>query len=145
MLISFDATRRNSLQYEGIYGIWGAATVLRGTLRYRGFCLVMRALQHLGLFSLEADPLLIPEAPAQTWVRAVYAWSLLLILLRLSVRGVVSRVRRVPVSERVMVRDSAWSFPCGVDAFAVESKAFIQPPRANDVCCVCGRGGGVHL
>jgi len=42
---------RNSLVYESVYGIEGAETILRGTLRFRGFCKVMRAMQMMGLFS----------------------------------------------------------------------------------------------
>jgi len=40
---------RDSLAYESVYGIEGAPTVFRGTLRYRGFSRVMRALQVAGL------------------------------------------------------------------------------------------------
>lgn len=42
---------RNSLVYESVYGIEGAETILRGTLRYKGFCCVMRAMQSVGLFA----------------------------------------------------------------------------------------------
>lgn len=42
---------RNSLHYEDIYGINGASTLFRGTLRYRGFSNLMRTLQQMGLMS----------------------------------------------------------------------------------------------
>lgn len=58
---------RNSLIYEDAYGIQGCETILRGTLRYRGFCLAMRALQSLGLFSEESQQELQPEAEMLTW------------------------------------------------------------------------------
>lgn len=44
---------RNSLVYESVYGIEGAQTILRGTLRFKGFCNVMRAMQEIGLFDDE--------------------------------------------------------------------------------------------
>ncbi len=40
---------RDSLSYESVYGIEGAPTVFRGTLRYKGFSRRMRALQLAGL------------------------------------------------------------------------------------------------
>lgn len=44
---------RDSLQYIQHYGLDGADTVLRGTLRYRGWCRAWRALHRLGLLDLE--------------------------------------------------------------------------------------------
>ena len=40
---------RNSTNYKDIYGIDGVKDILRGTLRYEGFCHIMQALKTLGL------------------------------------------------------------------------------------------------
>lgn len=44
---------RNSLLYKDIYGIPEIKTLIRGTLRYPGFCQIMQLAKALGLFSLE--------------------------------------------------------------------------------------------
>jgi saccharopine dehydrogenase-like NADP-dependent oxidoreductase len=41
---------RDSLHYEKVYGIEGASTLFRGTLRYRGFSVLMNTFQNMGLF-----------------------------------------------------------------------------------------------
>jgi len=41
---------RDSLHYEEVYGIHGADSLFRGTLRYRGFSSLMNTFQNLGLF-----------------------------------------------------------------------------------------------
>ena len=41
---------RDSLAYEKTYGIEGASTIFRGTLRYRGFSRLMHVFQNMGLF-----------------------------------------------------------------------------------------------
>lgn len=41
---------RNSLHYEKVYGIEGADTIFRGTLRYRGFSRVLQAFKEIGFF-----------------------------------------------------------------------------------------------
>lgn len=51
---------RNSLHYENIYEIEGAATVFRATLRYQGFSAIMDTFKRIGLF--EEVPL-----NAETW------------------------------------------------------------------------------
>ncbi|CAB9498671.1 Alpha-aminoadipic semialdehyde synthase, mitochondrial [Seminavis robusta] len=51
---------RDSLKYESIYGIDKAATLFRGTLRYRGFSSLMSVFQKMGLF--ESTP-----AKAASW------------------------------------------------------------------------------
>jgi len=44
---------RNSLPYKDIYGIPEISTLIRGTLRYPGFCQIMQLAKALGLFSLD--------------------------------------------------------------------------------------------
>lgn len=44
---------RDSMHYMPLYGLEGAETFLRGTLRYRGWCSTWRALHQLGLLELE--------------------------------------------------------------------------------------------
>ncbi|KAJ1523300.1 hypothetical protein ONE63_001179 [Megalurothrips usitatus] len=59
---------RDSLLYSHLYGIAGeASTVLRGTLRYRGFSDTMQALLILGLINAEPHPALHPKGPEITW------------------------------------------------------------------------------
>ena len=54
---------RNSLPYKDIYGIPEVNTLIRGTLRYPGFCQIMQLAKILGLFSLDDF-----EAPSgATW------------------------------------------------------------------------------
>jgi len=54
---------RNSLLYRDIYGVPEVGTLIRGTLRYPGFCQVMQLAKALGLFRLDGF-----EAPAGvTW------------------------------------------------------------------------------
>jgi alpha-aminoadipic semialdehyde synthase len=57
---------RNSLAYEEIYNIKGAATVYRATLRYQGFSAIMDIFRRLGLFE---------ETPLQgsTWIDVMKA------------------------------------------------------------------------
>lgn len=45
---------RNSLLYEKTYGIDGAATIFRGTLRYEGFSMLMHTFKEIGLFKVES-------------------------------------------------------------------------------------------
>jgi saccharopine dehydrogenase-like NADP-dependent oxidoreductase len=56
---------RDSLKYEQLYDLVGIPTMLRGTLRYNGFCDTMRKLRQMGLFSLDSlDPQL---ATCKSW------------------------------------------------------------------------------
>lgn len=55
---------RDSLDYEEVYGIHGAPTLFRGTLRYRGFSSMMNIFQNMGLFDSTI-------AQAKTWVDLV--------------------------------------------------------------------------
>lgn len=57
---------RDSLRYEGLYGIGGAATMLRGTLRYRGFSELMRGYRAVGM--LDQGPVPAEIARCDTWV-----------------------------------------------------------------------------
>jgi alpha-aminoadipic semialdehyde synthase len=41
---------RDSLHYDTVYGIHDAPTLFRGTLRYRGFSMLMNTFQNMGLF-----------------------------------------------------------------------------------------------
>ena len=48
--LSFDGyANRDSVNYKEIYGLKDAEKVLRGTLRYRGFCTIVAAFKELGL------------------------------------------------------------------------------------------------
>lgn len=51
---------RDSLSYEKVYGIPDAPTLFRGTLRYRGFSMLMNTFQNMGLFDSSI-------AQARTW------------------------------------------------------------------------------
>ncbi|MCF6274616.1 MAG: saccharopine dehydrogenase NADP-binding domain-containing protein [Robiginitomaculum sp.] len=46
---------RNSLLYKDIYGIPEVSTLIRGTLRYPGFCQIMQLAKALGLFGMDAS------------------------------------------------------------------------------------------
>ncbi len=47
---------RNSLQYVDLYGLRESTTMLRGTLRYPGWCAMMKLLGDLGWLSLDPIP-----------------------------------------------------------------------------------------
>jgi alpha-aminoadipic semialdehyde synthase len=47
---------RDALHYESLYGIEGASTLFRGTLRYQGFCHLLHTLQQMGLLSEDVRP-----------------------------------------------------------------------------------------
>lgn len=60
---------RDSTIYADLYGLGNqASTLLRGTIRYRGFSETVRAMQLLGLIDPEPHPLLHPSGPDITWV-----------------------------------------------------------------------------
>jgi len=44
---------RNSINYKDIYGIQNAKDVLRGTLRYEGFCRILQSVKDLGLMETQ--------------------------------------------------------------------------------------------
>ena len=58
---------RDSTVYKGIYGIDSAHTVLRGTLRYKGFCDAMKGFIQLGLVDSTPHPSLHLGGPDLTW------------------------------------------------------------------------------
>ncbi|CAH1783508.1 unnamed protein product [Owenia fusiformis] len=58
---------RDSTIYGKLYDIESAHTIIRGTLRYRGFAEAAQALLDIGLLSLKAHPLLHPAGPDITW------------------------------------------------------------------------------
>lgn len=60
---------RDSTIYGPIYNIQGAKTLLRGTLRYRGFTDAMKALLAVGLIDTKYHPAFDPNTgPDVTWV-----------------------------------------------------------------------------
>lgn len=61
---------RDSLQYISMYGLdeSNLKTMLRGTLRYPGYCLIMSAFLDLGLGSTDPVPFLSADSPTITWV-----------------------------------------------------------------------------
>lgn len=58
---------RDSTKYAEIYGIPSAHTLLRGTLRYKGYSKALNGFVKLGLINREAYPALQPEAKPLTW------------------------------------------------------------------------------
>lgn len=59
---------RDSTVYRDLYGIRGATTILRGTLRFKGFTDTVQGLQFLGLIDPNPHPILHPNGPEITWV-----------------------------------------------------------------------------
>ncbi|XP_011313787.1 alpha-aminoadipic semialdehyde synthase, mitochondrial isoform X2 [Fopius arisanus] len=58
---------RDSTMYRDLYGIPNASTILRGTLRFKGFTDTVQALQYLGLVDPNPHPSLHPNGPDITW------------------------------------------------------------------------------
>lgn len=58
---------RDSTVYSKYYGLQEAVTLLRGTLRYKGFAQAARALQFLGLLDPNSHPSLHIQGPEITW------------------------------------------------------------------------------
>lgn len=58
---------RDSTKYKSIYGIESADTLLRGTIRYKGFCDVIKGLVALNLLNSEESSNLHPKGPDMTW------------------------------------------------------------------------------
>ncbi|XP_066174666.1 alpha-aminoadipic semialdehyde synthase, mitochondrial isoform X1 [Sylvia atricapilla] len=58
---------RDSTKYAEPYGIQTARTVLRGTLRYKGYSRTMRGFVKLGLINPDPNPLLNSTTPRLTW------------------------------------------------------------------------------
>lgn len=60
---------RDSTKYRDLYGLGTQVhTLLRGTIRYKGFTECIKAMQLLGLIDTEAHPMLHPSGPDVTWV-----------------------------------------------------------------------------
>ncbi|VFV18223.1 alpha-aminoadipic semialdehyde [Lynx pardinus] len=59
---------RDSTKYAEIYGIPSAHTLLRGTLRYKGYAKALNGFVKLGLINRDPFPALRPEANPLTWV-----------------------------------------------------------------------------
>ncbi|XP_063302902.1 alpha-aminoadipic semialdehyde synthase, mitochondrial [Pelobates fuscus] len=58
---------RDSTKYAESYGIQSAHTLMRGTLRYKGFAKAMSGFVKLGLINADPCPLLAIDAPAISW------------------------------------------------------------------------------
>ncbi|XP_041348560.1 alpha-aminoadipic semialdehyde synthase, mitochondrial-like isoform X2 [Gigantopelta aegis] len=58
---------RDSTLYGKAYGIESAHTLLRGTLRYKGYSTAIQSLKDLNLLSSEPHPALHPGGPDITW------------------------------------------------------------------------------
>ncbi|ELK13911.1 Alpha-aminoadipic semialdehyde synthase, mitochondrial [Pteropus alecto] len=58
---------RDSTKYAEVYGIPSAHTLLRGTLRYKGYAKALNGFVKLGLINRDAFPALRPEAKPLTW------------------------------------------------------------------------------
>lgn len=59
---------RDSTMYKELYGINNATTILRGTLRFKGYSDTIQGMQLLGLIDPNPDPILHPNGPDITWV-----------------------------------------------------------------------------
>ena len=62
---------RDSTIYTGYYGLEEAVTVLRGTIRYKGFAEAARTLQFLGLLDPNPHSSLHDRGPDITWRRLI--------------------------------------------------------------------------
>uniref|UniRef100_A0A0V0J3K5 Alpha-aminoadipic semialdehyde synthase n=1 Tax=Schistocephalus solidus TaxID=70667 RepID=A0A0V0J3K5_SCHSO len=58
---------RDSTSYKDIYKLKDCHTVIRGTLRYKGFTKVIKALIELGFMDQSPHPKLAPSCPPTTW------------------------------------------------------------------------------
>lgn len=58
---------RDSTIYQDTYGIQSAETILRGSLRYKGYSSIVKGLYALGLLSENPHPSLHPKGPEITW------------------------------------------------------------------------------
>lgn len=60
---------RDSTKYGDLYGLGpNVTTLLRGTIRYKGFAECIEAIQTLGLIDTEPHPMFHPSGPEVTWV-----------------------------------------------------------------------------
>lgn len=59
---------RDSVHYREVYGIPEASTIVRSTLRYRGFCGIALGLLRLGLLADTQHQRLQPDSAPLRWV-----------------------------------------------------------------------------
>lgn len=65
---------RDSTKYGDLYGIGSSVqTLLRGTIRYKGFSDCVKAMQTVGLLDAEPHPMLHPHGPEITWVKLTHS------------------------------------------------------------------------
>jgi len=63
---------RDSTQYGDLYGLGSKVqTLVRGTIRYKGFSDCIKSMQLLGLIDPEPHPMLHPSGPDVTWKQLV--------------------------------------------------------------------------
>uniref|UniRef100_A0A1Q3EWG7 Alpha-aminoadipic semialdehyde synthase, mitochondrial n=1 Tax=Culex tarsalis TaxID=7177 RepID=A0A1Q3EWG7_CULTA len=62
---------RDSTKYQELYGLSNVHTLLRGTIRYKGFSDSIKPMQLLGLIDPNPHPLLHPHGPELTWRQLV--------------------------------------------------------------------------
>lgn len=86
---------RDSLQYIDIYGLEGIQTMLRGTLRYPGWCKTMYSISRLGLLELEEKPL-----HGKTY--AEFTQQLLKISKDADLKGEVANYLKLDVDDNVL-------------------------------------------
>ncbi|XP_072178275.1 alpha-aminoadipic semialdehyde synthase, mitochondrial-like [Diadema setosum] len=58
---------RDAMQYVFLYGIPTAGNIIRGTIRYKGYCNIATALRKIGLADMNPHPALDEDAPEITW------------------------------------------------------------------------------
>lgn len=58
---------RDSTKYQDLYGLSGVHTLIRGTIRYKGFSESIKPMQLLGLIDPNPHPMLHPHGPEVTW------------------------------------------------------------------------------
>ncbi|EAT33010.1 AAEL014734-PA [Aedes aegypti] len=58
---------RDSTKYQDLYGLAGVHTLIRGTIRYKGFSDSIKPMQLLGLIDPNPHPMLHPHGPEITW------------------------------------------------------------------------------
>ncbi|XP_069759495.1 alpha-aminoadipic semialdehyde synthase, mitochondrial isoform X2 [Narcine bancroftii] len=58
---------RDSIKYAQAFGIQSACTLLRGSLRYRGYANIVKGFHKIGLINPDPCPLLTPDAAPITW------------------------------------------------------------------------------
>mgnify|MGYP006404205569 CR=1 FL=1 len=58
---------RDSMGYQHVYGLRDVNTMLRGTLRYPGFCDILQSCKALGLLNTQPDERLMSSATPITW------------------------------------------------------------------------------